>query len=94
MEAQPSCLPSAAAYSDRLSRFLLLLLLLLIARGNPNAEPNYLAAGIVTPPLRQFAAAVRQKIALGSGQVARRLLGAQRAHISRGRARAARDANS
>ena len=91
MEAQPSCLPSAAAYSDRLSRFLLLLLLL-IARGNPNAEPNYLAAGIVTPPLRQFAAAVRQKIALGSGQVARRLLGAQRAHISRGRA--AQDANS
>ena len=91
MEAQPSCLPSAAAYSDRLSRFLLLLLLL-IARGNPNAEPNYLAAGIVTPPLRQFAAAVRQKIALGSGQVARRLLGAQRAHISRGRV--AQDANS
>ena len=33
-----------------------------MARGNPNAEPNYLP-GIVTPLLRQFAA--RRKIAVG-----------------------------
>ena len=68
-------------------------LLLLIARGNPNAEPNYLP-GIVTPLLRQFAAAARLKIALSRWPRSDFLARGEPTLAEGGRRLAAQDANS